>query len=367
MHGPRVVFFGSSIVSAYWNGAATYYRGIVRELHAHGVDVTFYEPDAYGRQQHRDLGPVGWVKSVVYQATERGVEEALQGACGADVVIKTSGVGVFDELLERSVLDVAADRAVFWDVDAPATLARVRSSPADAFRALIPRYSLILTYGGGPPVVDAYRALGARECVPIYNAVDPDTHHPAVPVERFSADVSLLVNRLPDREARIEEFFFAAARLLPDRTFLLGGNGWDGKCLPDNVRCVGHVYTADHNAFNCSAAVVMSINREDMARTGYSPATRVFEAAGAGACLISDGWTGLGTFFELDRELLAATNGEEVARHVRTLGREKARQIGEAARRRVLREHTYKHRVKEVLHALALTPGASSVVVGAAQ
>ena len=53
--------------------------------------------------------------------------------------------------------------------------------------------------------------------------------------------------------------------------------------LPANVRFVGHVYTAEHNTFNCSATAVLNIARESMARYGFSPATRVFEAAGAAA------------------------------------------------------------------------------------
>ena len=53
--GLNIAFFGSSLVSAYWNGAATYYRGIMRALHERGHRITFYEPDAYDRQQHRDM------------------------------------------------------------------------------------------------------------------------------------------------------------------------------------------------------------------------------------------------------------------------------------------------------------------------
>ena len=353
---PHVVFFGSSILSAYWNGAATYYRGIVRELHRHGVDVTFFEPDAYDRQQHRDLEPPEWVRSVVYPATIDGVERALDMARGADIVVKTSGVGVFDELLEDAVPTIAPGRAVFWDVDAPATLARVQANASDPFRRLIPRYALVFTYGGGPPVITAYKALGARHCVPIYNAADLDTHHPEQADPRFAGDLNLLVNRLPDREARIEEFFLRPAGLLCDRMFTLGGNGWTGAGVPPNVRIVGHVYTLDHNRFNCSSLAVLSVNREDMARIGYSPATRVFEAAGAAACLITDAWTGLDEFFELGTEVLAATSGDDVVGHLVQLTPPRAREIGRAAFKRVVGEHTYAHRVAEVMNTLALTP-----------
>ncbi len=349
--GLNIAFFGSSLVSAYWNGAATYYRGIIRALAAHGHRVTFYEPDAYDRQKHRDIPDPEWAEVVVYGADgEDGVRRALESARGADMIVKTSGVGAFDELLEAAVLDIKAARAlaVFWDVDAPATLDRVQHDPADAFRPLIPRYDLILTYGGGDPVVSAYRALGARECVPVYNALDPDTHHPVEPDARFACDLALLANRLPDREARIEEFFLRAAALLPDKKFLLGGNGWHDKPMPPNVRAVGHVYTRDHNAFNSTPRAVLNVNRESMARYGFSPPTRVFEAAGAAACLITDEWVGLELFLEPGREVLVARDGAEVAEHVRSLTPERAREIGQAAYRRVLAEHTYAHRAAQL-------------------
>src|SRR6185312_990804 len=181
-------FYGSSLVSAYWNGAATYYRGIVRALAARGHRVTFYEPDAYERQKHRDIPDPAWATVVVYpgEGTD-GVERALDAGRDADMVVKASGVGVFDELLEAAILDRRrpGQLVAFWDVDAAATLQRVAENPGDPFRRLIPGYDLILTYGGGDPVVRAYEALGARRCVPIYNGLDPETHHPAPPDPRF--------------------------------------------------------------------------------------------------------------------------------------------------------------------------------------
>lgn len=352
----RIAFFASSLVSAYWNGAATYYRGIVRALHERGHRVTFYEPDAYDRQKHRDMADPPWAEVVVYSAqAEDEVLRTVERARGADLVVKASGVGVHDELLERAVLDLQGPGTLvaFWDVDAPATLDRVHGNAADPFLPLVPRYDIVLTYGGGEPVRQAYLALGARDCVPIYNALDPSTHHPVPPEPRFEGDLGFLGNRLPDREARVEEFFLRAAAQLPERRLLLGGSGWGDKALPANVRYLGHVYTADHNAFNCTPRAVLNVSRESMARYGFSPATRVFEAAGAAACLVTDAWDGLETFFEPGREVLVARNGDEVAQHVRELDAQRARAIGQAAYRRVIAEHTYAHRAALVDQVLA--------------
>jgi spore maturation protein CgeB len=351
-----IAFFGSSLVSAYWNGAATYYRGIIRALAERGHRVTFYEPDALDRQAHRDIEDPAWARVVVYPAeSEADVLRTLEMARHADIIVKASGVGVHDELLEREVLALRRPgrHVVFWDVDAPATLQRLSENAADPFSALVPRYDLVLTYGGGRPVIDAYRALGARDCVPIYNALDPLTHHPVPPDPRFAATLGFLGNRLPDRERRVDEFFFEPARKLPEKTFLLGGSGWTaGAESPANVNVIGHVYSRDHNAFNCTPRAVININRDSMARVGFSPPTRVFEAAGAGACLIVDDWPGLEMFLEPGREVLTARSGDEVAEHLRALSEADAARIGMAAFRRVLAQHTYAHRALELERVL---------------
>ncbi|HYO96089.1 MAG TPA: glycosyltransferase [Polyangiaceae bacterium] len=362
--GLNIAFFGSSLVSAYWNGAATYYRGILRALHARGHRVVFYEPDAYSRQEHRDIADPDYAEVVVYPGVGNdGVSAALERARDADLVVKASGVGVFDELLESAVLELRrpSQAIVFWDVDAPATLERVHGNAEDPFRRAIPAFDLIFTYGGGPPVIESYTQLGARSCVPIYNALDPSTHHPEAAEARFAGDLGFLGNRLPDREARVDHFFFDVARKLPEQTFVLGGSGWDDKAKPANVRYVGHVYTHQHNAFNASVGAALNISRDSMAKVGFSPATRVFEAAGAGACILSDAWEGIDQFLEPNREILVASNTDEVAAHLSRLTPAMRRQIGEAARQRVLNQHTYTQRAVEVERALGVSQRPASM------
>lgn len=347
----NIAFFGSSLVSAYWNGAATYYRGLLRAMSGLGHRITFYEPDAYERQAHRDMADPPWAKVVVYPGDrEDAAHRVLEEARSADLIVKASGVGVFDALLEAGVVALRNSRntIAFWDVDAPATLERVQTDPSDPFRALIPRYDVVFTYGGGDPVVAAYEKLGARSCVPIYNALDSTTHHPVAPDPRFQADLSLCANRLPDREARVEAFFLRAAEALPKRKFLLGGSGWGDRRLPENVQYLGHLYTRDHNAFNCSPLAVLNVTRDSMTRFGFSPATRVFEVAGAGACLISDAWEGMELFLEPGREVLLAQEGADVPELLASLTEERARAIGHAARERILAHHTYEQRARTV-------------------
>ncbi len=355
----RISFFGSSLVSAYWNGACTYYRGIVRAMHGLGHEVTFYEPDALDRQRHRDIPDPEWARVVVYDvpdeaAVRRVVAEASRSA---DVVVKASGVGVYDHVLEEAVLDARRPgaTAIFWDVDAPATLTRLEADRSEPLRALVPDYDLVLTYGGGERVVSRYATLGASRCAPIYNALDPTTHHPVAADERLRADLSALVNRLPDREARVQEFFFSAARALPERSFLLAGAGWDDHVQAPNLSYLGHLPPTRHNAFNCSPLAVLNVTRDSMVQNGFSPPTRVFEAAGAGACLLTDEWEGLDRFLEPDSEVIVCADGAEVAQALEALDAATAREIGARARRRILKEHTYDHRARELERVLSFS------------
>ncbi len=354
----KLVIFGSSLVSAYWNGAATYYRGICRAMYARGHEVVFVEPDLYERQRHRDLVDDPEYAEVRVCAGWADLQRELDRARDADLVAKCSGVGGWDMELAQAALALqsARTRVAFWDVDAPQTLAAANAEAVDApdtFRSLIPHYDLVLLYGGGPPVQRAYARLGAKRSVLVYNAVDPDEYYPVQPQPARKCDLLFMGNRMPDRESRVHELFFEAARRAPDLDFVLGGNGWGDCALPPNVRWVGHVPTAEHRAWNCSARLVLNINRADMAATGYSPPTRVFEAAGCACCVVTDAWDGISTFFAPDSEILIASSPDDIVHHVRVTSPARAREIGAAARRRVLADHTYTRRAAELETALA--------------
>jgi spore maturation protein CgeB len=176
-------------------------------------------------------------------------------------------------------------------------------------------------------------------------------------------DLVFVGNRLPDREHRVEEFFLRAASLAPEMKFILAGEGWQGKPRPANVRWIGHLSSNDHNRVNCSARMVLNINRESMAGAGFSPPTRIFEAAGAAACVITDSWPGIAEFFQPGREILVANSAEDVVRLLRTVNKEEARLIGHRARERALRDHCYSLRatqVDQILQKFALPAGAAA-------
>ncbi len=363
----KIYAFGSSLVSSYWNGAATYYRGCYKYLARLGYDITFAEPDAYGRQTHRDDVDLSFAKLVTYKpvgsegdfghganyADLPTLAEVFEDARRADVVVKHSGIGVDDALTESLILQAQPHAlAVYWDVDSPATLARMDADPNDSFRAVVPRLDAVFSYGGGPMCRNGFERYGVRKYLQAYNGLDPETHFPVAPEPAYACDLAFLGNRLPDREARVEELFLRAAELAPEQDFLLGGEGWGDKPMPPNVKYLGHVPTAAHNALNSSARTVLNINRASMAVSGFSPPTRVFEAAGAAACLLCDDWAGIDDCFAIDQEILVVRNAEDVVRHLRTHDTAATRRIGSAFHRRALRDHTYAQRAAQADAAL---------------
>ncbi len=353
--GMEIAFFGPGLFPAYRNGVLSYYRGIIRALHERGHRITFYEPGTMTSRSigSRSNGPE-WAAVLVYPPNEEGARHALKMAREADILIKVScgvlgSAGRLDTWFEEAMLTArkGGARAVFWDVDAQATLERLRRNGKDPFRRLVPEYDYILTYGGGTPVIKGYRELGAKTCVPIYNALDPLMHYPAPCEKRFRADMSFLGNRMPDMEDRMEEFYLHPARMLKRKSFVLGGAGWEGRAKPPNVRYVGNVRPCEQNAFNCSAKTALNVCDGSAALAGYMPPESIFEAAGAGACIITDNWEGIKLFFEPGREILVARDGGAVAEIISSLDQDDAREIGQAALCKVLAQHTYAHRAAQ--------------------
>ncbi len=353
----KIFAFGSSIVSSYWNGAATYYRGCYKYLRRLGYEITFAEPDAYGRQQHRDSDDFNFVKSLVYKPREADggadLDRMLHLAREADIVVKHSGIGCDDRELERRVPAECSNAAMtfIWDVDSPATIHRMRADRTDALALACAGYDAILSYGGGPQARDGFREFGARAYYSMYNGLDPETHFPVDPDPSLSCDLCFLGNRLPDREARVDELFLRAAALAPDQSFLLGGEGWMDKPMPPNVRYVGHVPTAEHNRMNCSAGMVLNINRASMADFGFSPPTRVFEVSGAGTAMLCDDWPGMADCFEPELEIVVVRTAQDVVAALRANDAAARQRIGAAFRARGLHDHTYAQRAAQADYA----------------
>lgn len=343
----RLVVFGLSVTSSWGNGHATTYRGLLRALAALGWEITFFERDVAWYRSHRDAASLPYCDVRLY-GSARGARAAAAEVVGAaDVAMVGSYAGEGRDLIDWLV---TTDRPlVFYDIDTPVTLAALRRDGASEYLRAdqIPRFDAYLSFTGGPLLAELEGVWRARHAEALYCAVDPATHRPAPEDPRFQCALGYMGTYAPDRQSKLLELLVGPARLLPGRRFLIAGPMYPPMDLPENVGLVDHVPPGDHAAFYCSNEATLNLTRGDMVRAGWSPSVRLFEAASCGTCIVSDPWPGLEAFLEPGSEVLIASTSEEVGGLLETLTPERRRAIGEAARRRVVGEHTFARRAAQ--------------------
>jgi spore maturation protein CgeB len=349
----RIVIFGLTLSSSWGNGHATIWRGLCGALARQGHHVTFFEHDQPYYASHRDLSRPDLYHLLLYHDWGEAEPFARAAVDQADASIVTSycpDAVAASELILSSHVPVR----VFYDLDSPVTLEKLRTEGSVEY---IPRYGLgafdlVLSYAGGRALEELQRRLGARRVGALYGSVDPDIHKPVAPHEHYSADISYLGTYAPDRQAVLEELFLEPARRSPTSRFLLGGAQYpEDFPWADNVWFVHHVPPPEHPAFYCSSRLTLNVTRAAMAEVGYCPSGRLFEAAACETPVLSDAWEGLEQFFEPGKEILVASTASDVVEALR-IDPSDLRQMGRAARERVLSEHTAEHRGRQLIRFL---------------
>ncbi len=351
----KLVIFGLSISSSWGNGHATLWRGLCKGLIREGADVHFFERDVPYYATHRDLTEIPGGHLHLYPDWDEIRPIAERTLRGADAAIVTSYCA--DALpAGELVLQSGARCCCFYDLDTGVTLTRLAAGEPVAY--IGPRglrdYDLVLSYTGGKAMHGLRDLLGARQVAPLYGSVDPEEHRPAPALERFLADLSYLGTYAEDRQAALESFFLAPARLLPGKRFMLGGALYP-QAFPwtDNIFFVRHLPPAEHPAFYCSSQLTLNITRRAMADMGYCPSGRLFEAAACGVPVLSDWFDGLDAFFTPGDEILICRNTDEALAAI-DQSTEDLRRIGDRARERALACHTAALRAREMMELLTL-------------
>lgn len=348
----KLAIFGLTVSSSWGNGHATLWRGLINALTAQGHAVTFFERDVPYYANHRDLSSADSFTLKLYENWDSVFAAAGRTIDEADAAVVTSYCPDAARASDL-VLDSRAIK-VFYDLDAAVTLEQLNKGVRVNY---IPEYGLsgfdlVLSYVGGRALDDLQRLLGAKRVAPLYGSVDPDLHRPVPRSEHYDSDLSYLGTYASDRQPTLEKLFIEPAHRLPTKKFLLGGAQYpEDFPWSKNVWFVRHVPPAEHPAFYSSSRATLNVTRAAMARYGHCPSGRLFEAAACETPIVSDGWDGLDEFFEPGRELLVTESAADVVDAV-SRDTEDLRQIGRAARERVLGAHTARHRSQELLHYL---------------
>ena len=346
----KFVIFGLSITSAWGNGHASTYRALARALHGRGHRVVFFEHDLEWYRDNRDLPHPDFCELRLFESWRRTVPAVRRELRDADVAIVGS---YFPDAIAaaREVLDSAVAVKAFYDIDTPITLAALRKrGEAEYLRAAdLPGFDLYLSFTGGPVLGELQEKFGARLAAPLYCSFDPSEYRPRPHSRRYACDLSYMGTYAPDRQPKLEQLLFAPARGLPHAKFLVAGPQYPKAVRwPGNVRRIVHLNPRWHPLFYSSSRITLNLTRRDMVQAGWSPSVRLFEAAACGAPIASDAWPGLDTFFVPGREILLPASGDDVARTITQMDDSELRRIGDAARERVLSEHTSAHRALEL-------------------
>lgn len=349
----KIVIFGLTVSSSWANGHATLWRGLIRALGERGHDVVFFERDLPYYAAHRDLKELVGGELILYPDWESVWRLGQLHLADADLALVTS---YCPDALAATELVLAAPRPIraFYDMDSPVTLERLRRGlevPYIGRRGLVD-FDLVLSYTGGRALEELRSRLGAWRVVPLYGSADPEVHRPVEPRPEYRGDLSYLGTYSPDRQGALAALFLEPARRLPDHRFVLGGSQYPASFeWAPNIYYKAHVAPPEHPAFYSSSPLALSVTRAPMAEMGYCPSGRLFEAAACGVPVLSDGWEGLETFFEPGSEILVADSTDDVL-EILALSDSELGEIGAAARRRVLEEHTAERRARELEAAL---------------
>jgi len=362
----KLAIFGLTVSSSWGNGHATLWRGLLNALARDSHRCIFFERNVPWYESTRDLCSPENFDLVLYPSWEEIRERAAAEIVDADAAIVTSYCPDAPAAAEL-VFESKAVR-VFYDLDAPVTLARIDADlPVEwVGEGGYSGYDLVLSYSGGPSLEELRTRLGARRVAPLYGSVDFNVHHPVEPMTTPAGtrrvDLSYLGTWAADRQAALEELLIKPARQSAERVFLIGGSMYPAN-FPwiSNIYFIPHVAPADHNAFYCSSDLTLNITRQPMLERGFCPSGRLFEAAACEAPVLSDEWPGIEEFFEPGREILVARNSDEALEAI-AFDRGELKRVGKAASERARECHTAAIRAREMVAAIEAAASEGTVI-----
>jgi spore maturation protein CgeB len=348
----KIVIFGLTLSSSWGNGHATPYRAILRALHAMGHSISFFEKDADYYRSRRDFTRCDYCDLVLYDTWDDIRRQALEDACSADVVMTASylpeGRRINDEILALN-----RPLRVFYDLDTPVTLRNLEAGEVEYVRRdQLPAFDVVLSFAGGKVLADLERLFGARLARPLYGCVDPNDYMRVEPRPEFACDLSCMATYASDRQHKMDQLFLEPARRNPQKQFMLAGPLYPGDWQwPPNIRRREHVAPQAHAAFYSSSRITLNVTREEMARNGWCPSGRFFEAAACGTPVLSDWWEGLDWFFDVVHDIRVVARAEQVEQALKLPDAE-LRALAAHARERTLDDHTGQVRARQLLQYL---------------
>jgi glycosyltransferase involved in cell wall biosynthesis len=237
---------------------------------------------------------------------------------------------------------------VFYDGDVPMSLPEFGGMDTgfNWYHEADPsEYDLLVSNSEGG--LERLRELGARRAEAVFWGADPEFFAPHDVEKQY--DVLFYGYGDKFRRDWMEAMVGVPSRELPDTDFALGGR--DFQADTGNARQIGDVPFNVFPRAISAARVNLCITRRSHATVHASSSCRPFELASSGAAIVSNPYDGLERWFEPGSELLIVNDAAEAVEAYRQLLGDpaQAEEMGRRARERVLDEHTYRHRARQLL------------------
>lgn len=343
----NIVILGLSLSSSWGNGHATTYRSLIKGLYQEGHRVTFLERDVPWYASHRDLVTSPHYQLHLYKNLQELQKQYAQLVEEADLVIVGSyvpeGVEVGKWTIQR-----AQGITAFYDIDTPITLEKLKNKDFEYISPkLIQAYDAYFSFTGGPILDELETIYNSPSAKALYCSVDTDLYFPQTQPKKWK--LGYLGTYSADRQPPLQKLLIETAQQLPEQPFVVAGPQYPQDIhWPHNVERMEHLPPARHATFYNQQQYTLNITRAAMIAAGYAPSVRLFEAAACATPIISDFWEGLDTIFKPGEEFLIARNTTDVMEFLQEIPEEERERIGQNARERILKEHSFCKRAKQL-------------------
>lgn len=341
----RVVILGLSITSAWGNGHTVTFRALSKALVARGHEVLFLERDTPWYRPFRDELNGAYGRIELYEDLDTLFTRFENDVRQADCLIQGSYVPQGVEVARWIARTGTNGCRIFYDLDTPVTLSKLENEDYEYLAPdVIPTFDHYLSFAGGAALDKLAKRFRVKRPVPFWCTVDPSVHYPVQAENRW--ELGYLGTYSPDRQPKLDALLFGTAAKRSGQAFVVAGPMYPETTIwPPNVLHLEHVSPGQHRDFYAAQRFTLNLTRQAMTSNGYSPSTRLFEAAACGTPIISDRWQGIDQFLEPGREVLIVDFTDDVIKILRELPDRERTAMASRARARILASHTAEQRV----------------------
>ena len=343
-----IPYLGNSIASVWWR---TYDNPCSRESIAYNAYLERRKRRGISPSKPSRLSPLfKWlIKHEIRSKIQRNLLAILNKEEAVDCLLLVNVPLNHVAGLPLRIKQDTGIPVVYYDGDLPTSLPKNAVSRGFKFSyyegADLSEYDAFLTNSEG--CIPDLEALGAKNIHPFHYAVDPLLCSP-VSLEK-DVDVSFYGHGSDLREVWMERMITRPSREMPSTRFAVGGDGFGINLGEANL--IGSLSYSEWRNLCCRSCINLNVTRSSHSTVYASSTARPFELAGFEACTVSQPYDGIENWFEVGKEIVVVNSKEEAVEAYKALlnDDQKARKIGKNARKRVLKEHTYAHRAKQLI------------------